>query len=751
MAELSEELLNKLNIEGSLTAKEFAEMLLFDTQNDIDDLRRSFKKNFLDKFKNQLDNIKTQDIKRIFDPLGLSGLLRDPDSLRDEYKEYKNKLRKQLRKATESLNKKDDDDVNTKSTTSTPEQPKQAPPTLNENNTEVSPEIKNDKQQTGEKNKNQNNIQEQRGLGKETSIIEFSENTNKFLSDLFGKYFELKEKTEKQKQSEKQPEDKEKEGSNSLLDLLGYIVAGGVLAAFWGDYIRPFLEEKFDFMDRLKGTFNALEKGIYTFFGKGLDIGVTVVKSVSEFATGLVKSVFNFLTGGGATGKAAGAVIAEGGEAAGKKVMPSLLARLGAKLLPVLKFVPLIGGFISLKFGYDRIMAGDFTGGLIDFVGAIGSFITPFSGPIGAAISWGALALNAYLDITKTDEDTKKENQNADWLKKLPKTIGKALLNNPIIKSISNMGSGLWDYVTGLMSGDTGKAVKGLKTLNDSPLSFMSSFLLPLFEENVKVETKTGQSKLDMGKFWQESTKTFMKKYLPNWLYNLVAKTMGWNETPTQEFDIQKNESQFFDTSKPKSERYPAITKLNEETTKTRKEIENLDKEMTDFTFSKEVSLEKEKQLNDLKEKLRLLEESDARIKGTESGDDRSEWPTSQKTKPSNPVTEVQDGEIDYTPKLKVGNNTIAKFAPDDQFKIMAAKPDGVFEQMNKNLISNFEIMAKQFGELSKTLLSQQKTSNNSVVNISNAGANQNKFTMNVSDPILRSRTSYIQSPLRII
>jgi hypothetical protein len=396
-------------------------------------------------------------------------------------------------------------------------------------------------------------------------------------------------------------------------------------------------------------------------------------------------------------------------------------------------------------------MAGDFTGGLIDFVGAIGSFITPFSGPIGAAISWGALALNAYLDITKTDEGTKKENQNADWLKKLPKTIGKALLNNPIIKSISNMGSGLWDYVTGLMSGDTGKAVKGLKTLNDSPLSFMSSFLLPLFEENVKVETKTGQSKLDMGKFWQESTKTFMKKYLPNWLYNLVAKTMGWNETPTQEFDVQKNESQFFDTSKPKSERYPAITKLNQETTKTRKEIEDLDNEMTDFTFSKEVSLEKEKQLNDLKEKLKLLEESGARIKGPESGDDRSAWPTAQKTKPSNPVPDVQDGEIDYTPKLKVGDNTIAKFSPNDQFKIMAAKPDGVFEQMNKNLMSNFEIMAKQFGELSKVLSSQQKSNNSSVVNINNAGNNQNKFTMSTSDPVLRSRSSYIQSPLRVV
>ena len=746
MAELSEELLNKLNIEGSLTAKEFAEMLLFDTQNDIDDLRRSFKKNFLDKFKNQLDNIKTQDIKRIFDPLGLSGLLRDPDSLRDEYKEYKNKLRKQLRKATESLNKKDDDDVNTKSTTSTPEQPKQAPPTLNENNTEVSPEIKNDKQQTGEKNKNQNNIQEQRGLGKETSIIEFSENTNKFLSDLFGKYFELKEKTEKQKQSEKQPEDKEKEGSNSLLDLLGYIVTGGVLAAFWGDYIRPFLEEKFDFMDRLKGTFNALEKTIYTFAAKGLNIGGVVFKTIEDFAQGMIKGVFNFITGGG--GKAASTTLAEGGEAAGKKFMPGLLAKVGGKLLQMVRFIPLIGGIISLGFAWDRFKNGDFRGALIDVLGAFGSFITPVSGPLGAALSWGALALNAYLDITKTDEDTKKEKQNADWLKNLPKTIGKALLNNPIIKSISNMGSGLWDYVTGLMSGDTGKAVKGLKTLNDSPLSFMSSFLLPLFEENVKVETKTGQSKLDMGKFWQESTKTFMKKYLPNWLYNLVAKTMGWDSKPESEFDvqksefdIQKNESQFFDTSKPKTERYSAITKLNEEAAKTRKEI-------IDFTSSKEVSLEKEKQLNDLKEKLKLLEESGARIRGPES-DDRSAWPNALQS--NRVITEVQDGEIDYTPKLKVGNNTIAKFAPDDQFKIMAAKPDGVFEQMNKNLISNFEIMAKQFGELSKTLLSQQKTSNNSVVNISNAGANQNKFTMNVSDPILRSRTSYIQSPLRII
>lgn len=746
MAELSEELLNKLNIEGSLSAKEFAEMLLFDTQNDIDDLRRSFKKNFLDKFKNQLDNIKTQDIKRIFDPLGLSGLLRDPDSLRDEYKEYKNKLRKQLRKATENLNAKKEKDEDDGSDSNT-QQIKTPNPLANETPIEA-PEVKPDKKES--QSKNQENIKEQRGLGKETSIIEFSENTNKFLSDLFGKYFELKEKTEKEKQSEKKPEEKEKGGSNSLLDLLGYIVTGGVLAAFWGDYIRPFLEEKFDFMDRLKGTFNALEKSIYTFFGKGLDIGVTVVKSVSEFATGMVKSVFNFLTGGGTAGKAAGAVIAEGGEAAGKKVLPGLLSKIGGKLLQGIRFVPLIGGIISLGFAYDRFINGDFFGAVIDLVGAVGSFITPVSGPIGAALSWGALAFNAFRDITKTDDDTKKEKQNADWLKNLPKTIGKALLNNPIIKNVSNLGSGLWDYLTGLMSGDYTKAVKGLKTLNESPLSSISSMLLPLFENSTSVDVKTGANKIDYNKFWSDSTKLFAKKIFPNWLYNLVAKTMGWDSKPEPEFDVQKNESEFFDESKPKSERYSNLTKLNVETTKTKKQIEELDKEMTDFTFSKEVSLEKEKELNDLKNKLKLLEESEKRIYKTDDKEktNRDEWPNALR---SSSTPSVQDGEVDYTPKLKVGNNTIAKFAPDDQFKIMAAKPDGVFEQMNKNLISNFEMMTKQFGELSKVLSSQQKSNNSSVVNINNASNNQNKFTMSTTDPVLRSRSSYIQSPLRVV
>jgi hypothetical protein len=704
MAVDQNDLLSKLNIDGSISAKDFVHMILFENDSsEIEDIRKKFKKNFLDKFKNILENTTTKDIKKIFDPLNMTSLLRDSEEIRDDFKKYKRKLKNFLKKANDELgsNKKSlSDDQDDDDNVSAPMLP---PNTNNLTPTE--------------------NIQEQSEFGEKSITVDLGEKTNKFLTDLFNKYGGTAKGDDlQQKQNEINNQNKQQSGGGGILDMLGYLIAGGLLAAFWGKHIRPFLEEQFDFMDRLKGIFNFMEKGLFQFFS-----GRSIFKVLTDAIDNIGISIIRFFTGA----PTAQAAIAAG-EVAGKSFFSKLATTIGSTLLKGIRLVPVIGGLISLKFAYDRLVSGDFRGALIDVVGAIGSFITPVSGPIGAAISWGALALNAFLDLTKTEDDIKKEQQNADWIKSLPKTIGKQLMNIPFVKGLYNMSVGLWDYHSGILSGDSGKAIEGLKKMSDSPLSFIANLLLPIFDNTMYIDNKSGTQRFDAAKFWKESTKAFMKKIFPNWLYNLVAKTMGWGDSKTDEFDIQKNESEILDQSKPKTERYSNLTKLNQETIKTNKEIEELDNQLKNFTFSKEVTLEKEKRLNELSEKLKELEESQRRILDAKpSIEQTGNWPKA-----------MDDGEVSYTPQLKIGNKTIAKFNPDDNFSISAAKPDGVFSEMNKMLIQQFENMNKQFSEIGKNLMANASSNNNSIVNVNSVNAGSSS---DFNDPILRSRSLYLQ------
>jgi hypothetical protein len=719
------DILSKLNIDGSISAKDFVHILLFENDaSDIDEIRRKFKKNFLDKFKDILENTTKKDIKKIFDPLNLTSLLRDSEEIREDFKKYKRKLKNFLKKANEELStskKQQEESIDDSESTGN-------------NNKPPIPELNYTESQN-------DHIGEQQEFGPKAIIVELGEKTNKFFIDLFENF-----KGDKLNQTKPTPDQNQQQssGGNSLLDFLGYAIAGGLLATFWHSHIRPFLEEQFDFMDRLKGTFNLLEKGVAGFVTKflagGLNIAGMVFKTVGELAEGMLRGVVNFFTGGGGT-----KALAEGGEAAGKKFLPSLLTKIGGALVAGARFMPVIGGLISLWFAYDRFMSGDFRGALIDVVGAIGSFIIPVSGPIGAAISWGALALNAFLDLTKSEERIAEEKQGAEWVKNLPKTIGKYLMNLPFVKSIKNLGKGLWDYSSGMISNDASKVIEGLKTLNDSPLSFISSILLPIFENSVSTENKTGTKKIDYGKFLLNTTKTFIKKLFPNWLYNLVAKTMGWDDSKEDNFDVQKNESEYFDESKSRREKLPRLTELNQETTKTRKEIDDLTREMSDYTFSKDVTLEKQKQLVDLHDRLERLEESQKRIYESDSPTDNdNNWPRTNQyrdSKKSNPIP-LDDGEISYNPELKIGNSTIAKFNPQDNFSITAAKPDGMFSEMNKMLSNQLENLNKQFSEIGKSLNSTSNISNNSYVNVNSLnGGGGSGF----NDPILRSRSLYLQ------
>jgi hypothetical protein len=705
MADISEELLDKLNIDGSLTAKEFAHMILFDNdKSDIDEIRRNFKKNFLDKFRKELDQIKTKDIKQIFDPLNLSDILKDPEALREEFKEYKNKLRKELRKAKKKL---DDGALDLGAS-------------------------------FGLNISNKGGTEEQKTFGEKPIKIEFSEDTNKFISDLFVKYSTFKDKETREK------EDKEKQLKSgfSTLDLLTLAIGGGLLAYYWNSHIRPYLEEKFDFMDRLEGIFNGFEKFIYVSVPK-LILNIVggslerIDKVIQVVAGGATKSGAN-LAGKAAT-TAAGqvateAVVDAGTKAATSGVSKGLIGKLGGTFLKLAKGIPLIGAFISVGFAQKRMEEGDTVGAVIDYIGALGSLmeIIPFP-PVaiaGAALSWGAIGLNALLDL-KAEGNTPQE-KNASKFNMLKSWISapfKFLSSLGWVKSIMNAGKGLWMFGDSAISGNTSGTISGLKILQDSFLSPIANMLLPIYESNTVTDVKTGNKKFDWNAIWKDWMKKILKK-LPDWLYDLVAPyVIGDGEPSIQSIDKSKitNKSESMDTRMS-----------------TNKQIDELES-------IKYVDKEKEKErLNNikiLKDNISALDEIDKMLAEQSSKNSKFRREKDSSDAPQNkpwPYDQMNDGEAE----IKIGQNRI-KVNPQDTINLIASKPDGAFSEVFKNLGTGFEQMVKEVKNLGTTL-NQNSRGSNSYVSINGTGNQINPFTI-MDDGPLRARRSYLSTTPRVI
>lgn len=718
MADISEELLDKLNIDGSLTAKEFAHMILFENdKSDIDEIRRNFKKNFLDKFRKELDEIKTKDIKQIFDPLNLSDILRDPEALREEFKEYKNKLRKELRKAKKKL---DDGALDLGAS-------------------------------LGLNISNKGGTEEQKTFGEKPIKIEFSEDTNKFISDLFVKYSAFKDKEIKEK------EDKEKQLKSgfSMLDLITLAIGGGLLAYYWKSHIRPYLEEKFDFMDRLKGVFNGIEKFIYTsvasFFSKiTLSViqilssikGITkagvdgIVKTFSKPASEAAAKAATNVAGNAAT-KAASNVatdIAEktGTQVAAKAGIMASMKGFGKSLVSLAKGLPIVGAVISGYFAAERFSSGDTVGGFIDIIGALGSLLTAtvVGAPLGMALSWGALALNAFFDLTATGSTPQEKNASKfNTLKSWVAAPFKFLLNLGWVKSIMNAGKGLWMFGDGAISGNTSGTISGLKTLQDSFLSPIANMLLPIYESNTVIDVKTGNKKFDWNAIWKDWMKKILKK-LPDWLYDLVAPyVIGDGEPSIQSIDKTKIAN--------KSESMDARMSTN--------------KQIDELESIKYVDKEKEKErLNNikiLKDNISALDEVDKMLAEQSAKNSKFRREKDASDEPQNrpwPYDQMNDGEAE----IKIGQNRI-KVNPQDTINLIASKPDGAFSEVFKNLGTGFEQMVKEVKNLGTTL-NQNSRGNSSYVSINGAGNQINPFTI-MDDGPLRARRSYLSTTPRVI
>jgi hypothetical protein len=789
MADISEELLKKLNVEGVLSAKDFASMLLFDDDSDIKDIKNKFKKNFLDKFKSTLNEIKKEDIKRIFDPLNLSGLLKDYDSLRDEFKDYKNNLRKLLRKSKEELekNKKEKEDEKKSNFT--------LPLVLNDTK-KISEEIKEKEEDVTEKsnviefgdstkkffsdifsknekikNKKTKDIEEQEQfISEKSNVIEFGDSTKKFFSDIFKKTSEKNSESLKDlgvflgKSIEESSSGSE--GSSGILDFIGAIVAGGLLLTFWNSHIRPWLEEKFDFMNKLKGTFNGIEKFIYTtlprmaldlvsgFFKRiddivqvtkngiikmfsfgGKAIAETGIEATAKAGTKLTKTAIE--TGVEVGSKAGTEVAVEaGGKAATKAIASSsggLLARFGSLFGKAAKFIPGIGAILSFGFAWDRFEKGDKIGGVIDVIGGLGNLLelTVIGAPIGAPLSWAAIGLNAFLDITSEGktEQNKSENKGKNIMKWISAPF-KWISSLPWIKSIMNFGEGIFKFTDGVISGNTTDTISGLKMLQNSFLSPLADALLPIYESNTLTENKIGNKKFDWANIWKDFTNKMLKSILPDWIYNMVAPYIigdGGNIEPIDKTKITNRGESL------------------EQRISTNKKID----ELRSFRYEdKDKEKQRKENIKVLDENIKALDEIDKKIAEDSSKKTPFYKPNYQED-PKNdswPHAKLDDGEINYNPELKIGGKTVAKFSPQDAFTVIAGKQGGEIEKMGKMIANQFQdVNNKLIDALTNGLNSM--SNNNSVVNINNSSnSNGNTFSLN-TDMVLRTRKLYMDSP----
>ena len=181
---------------------------------------------------------------------------------------------------------------------------------------------------------------------------------------------------------------------------------------------------------------------------------------------GGVLAMFNGLfTDGPDEGTGLMKILSKLGISGGVKVVAKLFGgpalKVGGKLLgwatkvlkPVISKIPVIGSLISWAFAWKRLQEGDIVGGIIDIASGIA---TLFPG-IGTGIAVGLDVLNAWLDMSDTGQEIKKNSgfTIAAFATKAVAWAAKFL--KPVLKRIPLIGTAIsfmagWDRIK---KGDT--------------------------------------------------------------------------------------------------------------------------------------------------------------------------------------------------------------------------------------------------------------------------------------------------------
>jgi hypothetical protein len=267
--------------------------------------------------------------------------------------------------------------------------------------------------------------------------------------------------------------------------------------------------------DAISGTFNVITKFFkttFSFFGlkerlgdEGSGIATILTKGIFKSITSLILGIGNKLTGK-IFGKVMGGLdnllgyipklmanfFEKSGESllkgmAGSKILQKFKPtnflkiltgsglKFGAKLLKVIKFVPLIGTIISFYSAHDRFKKNDVFGGVLDIASGIA---TLFPG-IGTAISVGLDVFNAFLDYKQKGGQTKGQ-MISDFFSPLTKWLG-TKLSAENLKKVPVIGGLMRMYDAGkqFMDGDISGGLKSLMNAIGwfTPLPYLGGLL----------------------------------------------------------------------------------------------------------------------------------------------------------------------------------------------------------------------------------------------------------------------------------
>lgn len=798
------EVLSKLEFNGTVDAKTFINQIFFETdQTHLNDLRKSFKTKFLDKFEKQLNSITTKDIDNIFDPLGLSKSVRNIDELKKDLQEYKSKLKKTLKKANKDLDDLESDKTGDQS-----------------NDKNATPQARST--QLEQSSQTDNTIDEQRTLGEDITTVEFSPKASAYIDDLFDTYvnkvIDKSDKTnellENYNNNNNVLLDKRRgEGGSFIMNLLGVVgalLATGVgvslLAANWENHVKPWLEDffdkkgAFDFLDKYKGIGEAVGKfftmgglnvggvlfkslgnlleftlNIFTKSGPGVASAVAtdmtlLVPKIVRATSGMIGSVLKYTLGSffeGGLGTKAAVAGAEGGGL--KSLLPKIAGGLFRGMGSIaLRGVPVVGSLLSFYFALGRYEKGDYIGALIDVVSGLGDllYFTPLA-PLALPISLGAAVLNSILDYKATGKTPEEKQQSKiDILGGIATGTYNLIKRIPFIGALIRGSEGYMKFGMAMASdGNAGDVIAGLKMMEDSPFSIFPAIFLPFYEAAVSTD-KQGNKKIKFGNLYVALGKKILSG-MPDWLKSIVAPFFGIDSPLDELTAIESPEdlkSKIYETerlAKKKQKEIDTGGVIDSDKEQAQAEVDALVERLIDL---KEYSrLEKEKQLerntkrqNDELEKYRRMgEEMDKKTyeptptiipKYDKDGKlnprgGQLDWPT------ENVDDNIEMGSV------KIFNGNRIKTTHKDDATV-SAKPNGFIDKGLKDL-SN--IMKSVDGKLSD-LIKAQKTSSTSsspvIVNNSTTSNNSNNNKEYLMSPVRDSnwlhRMNYYNASLNL-
>jgi len=229
----------------------------------------------------------------------------------------------------------------------------------------------------------------------------------------------------------------EKKKKGMLAVMAGILLAVGTLAFFLHDQLSPV----FRFLSKAIFKIIPVFKSLWHIFG-------TLIKGTKVFqkVVGWFKPILGII------GKATTAIKAIPGGGGLLKLLSGIGAKVGTKLLKVLKFIPYIGAVINFGFAFAKFKKGDWVGGIMEIIAGILGLLPP-PVPILGMIMDGIILVRDMKMAKKKKEGDAGGEAKQGILESIGKKVGGWLLTVaemlPVIGGLILSGKAIFAFIDG--------------------------------------------------------------------------------------------------------------------------------------------------------------------------------------------------------------------------------------------------------------------------------------------------------------